>query len=110
MLVDERHLGTYVIGKLAVKEVGGSRTRIKPESEWVKIPNHHTAIIGKELFEEVNAKLLHFKCPKTPREYPLRRKVACGCCKHAMQRIPRKERAFNCRHTLTVETAECHRQ
>ncbi|GHV33059.1 hypothetical protein FACS18949_06030 [Clostridia bacterium] len=110
MLGDERYTGTYVIGKQSVVEVGSSRTRQNPESEWVKIPNHHPAIISKELFDEVGAKLLHFKCPKNPREYPLRGKVICGCCRHAMQLIPRKVRAFQCRHTLTVGNTECHRQ
>jgi predicted nucleic acid-binding Zn finger protein len=110
MLGDERYIGTYVVGKQSVVEVGSSRMRKNPESDWVKIPNHHPAIIGKELFDEVNEKLLHFKCPKKARDYVLRGKVVCGCCRHAMQLIPRKVRAFNCRHTLTVETAECHRQ
>jgi hypothetical protein len=110
MLGDERYIGTYVIGKQSVVEVGSSRTRKNPESEWVKIPNHHPAIASKELFDEVSAKLLHFKCPKKPREYALRGKVICGCCRHAMQLIPRKVRAFQCRQTLAIETAECHRQ
>jgi DNA invertase Pin-like site-specific DNA recombinase len=110
ILDDERYTGMYIIGKREVVEVGSNRVRMKDESEWVKIPNHHTAIISKELYDEVQAKMRRFKCPKNPREYTLRSKVACGCCRHAMQIIPRKtRRAFGCRYTLAAETAECHR-
>ncbi len=63
MLEDERHIGTYVIGKRAVTEIGGHRIRLKDESEWYKIPDHHPAIVNKELFEQ--AKSRH-----TPLFYP----------------------------------------
>lgn len=108
ILEDERYTGTYIIGKRAVTEVGSSRVRMKPESEWVKIPDHHPAIVSKEIYEQVNEQMLHFKRPKTPREYTLRTKVVCGCCRHAMQVAPRKVRAFICRYTKVDETAECH--
>jgi hypothetical protein len=52
---------------------------------------------------------IHFKCPKKPREYTLRAKVVCGCCRHAMQIAPRKERAFVCRYTRVNENAECYK-
>jgi DNA invertase Pin-like site-specific DNA recombinase len=109
-LADERYTGMYVVGKCEVVEVGSGRVRMKDENDWVRIPNHHPAIISKELFDEVGAKMLHFKCPKQPQEYVLRGKVVCGCCRHAMQLIPRKVRAFCCRYTQIAETLECHRQ
>jgi len=109
-LTDERYTGMYIIGKREVVEVGSSHVRMKDESQWVKIPNHHPAIISKELYDEVQTRIRHFKCPKSPREYALRGKVICGCCKHSMQLIPRKERVFHCRYTLPLESAECHKQ
>jgi DNA invertase Pin-like site-specific DNA recombinase len=110
MLTDERYTGTYVIGKRAVTEIGGGRVRMKDESEWVKIPDHHPAIISRETYERVNAAMLHFKCPKTEQTYTaLRGKVFCGCCNHAMQIVPRKVRAFYCRYTKSIESAECHK-
>jgi len=108
ILEDERYIGTYIIGKRTVTEIGGSKMKLKPESEWYKIPNHHPAIVSRELFEQVNAQMLHFKCPKTEREYTLRTKVFCGCCRHAMQIAPRKVRAFTCRYTKVDENAECY--
>ena len=84
ILEDERYTGTYIIGKREVTEVGGHRVRMKDESQWIKIPDHHQAIISKELFDQVQAQRPRFKCPKkNARAYPLRGKVFCGCCHHA---------------------------
>jgi hypothetical protein len=109
ILEDERYIGTYVMGKTAVTEIGGRRVRRKPKSEWFIIPNHHPAIVSRELFEQANAKIRRFKCPKTQREYTLSKKVLCGCCRHAMHLVPRKKRAFYCRYTKVNENAECYR-
>lgn len=109
ILTDERYIGTYVIGKRVLREVGGTRSRLKDESEWYKIPNHHPAIVEKEVYDQVQAKLRHFKCDKQPRNYLLRSRVICGSCGHAMQRVPRKEPVFVCRYTKVDASAPCHR-
>lgn len=50
--------------------------RTKDESEWIKIPNHHTPLVSKELFEKANASIKRFKIPKRKQHsYPLRGKV-----------------------------------
>ena len=73
ILTDERYAGTYVIGKRAVKEIGGTRSRLKDESEWIKIPDHHPAIVSMELYEQANAVRRQFKQPnKQRRDYLLR--------------------------------------
>jgi DNA invertase Pin-like site-specific DNA recombinase len=109
ILDDERYTGTYIIGKREVTEVGGHRVRMKEESQWVKIPDHHPAIISKELFDQVQAQRSRFKCPKkNARAYPLRGKVFCGCCHHAMPRTANKNHYFQCRHSKVNEAASCH--
>ena len=108
ILEDERYTGAYIMGKRAVTEIGGSRVRLKPESEWFRIPGHHAAIVSSELYEQVNAQLRRFKLSRTSREYTLRAKVCCGCCLHSMQITPRKARTFICKYTKVDESAECH--
>ena len=108
ILDDERYTGTYIMGKREVTEVGGHRLRMKDESQWIKIPDHHPAIISKELFDQVQTRRARFKCPKNTRTYPLRGKVYCGCCRHAMQRTDNKNRVFQCRHSKVDESAPCH--
>ena len=109
ILEDERYTGTYIIGKREVTEVGGHRVRMKDESQWVKIPDHHPAIISRELFDQTQAQRQRFKCPKkNTRTYPLRGKVFCGCCDHAMPRTSNKNHSFLCRYTRVDEAAACH--
>ena len=55
ILEDERYTGVYVIGKRAVLEVGGTRSRLKDRESWYIIPDHHPAIIEKAVFESVQA-------------------------------------------------------
>ena len=109
ILDDERYIGTYIMGKRGSTEVGGYRVRKKDESQWIKIPEHHTAIISKEMFAQVQAQRPRLKSPKKNiRIYLLRGKVFCGCCRHTMARAARKNPTFNCRHTEVDEVAACH--
>ena len=62
-----------------------------------------------ELFDQVQAQRPRFKCPKKKaKAYPLRSKVFCGCCGHAMPRRATKTATFFCRYTLVNEAADCH--
>ena len=107
ILEDQRYIGTYVIGKRKVKEIGSRHTQLKDESEWFKIPNHHPAIVSVDLFEKANASVKRFSLSnKKPRDYLLRGKVFCGCCDHAMSL--RNGAWFYCRHSEVAETLPCH--
>jgi len=106
ILEDERYTGTYIIGKREVTEVGGHHVRMKDESQWIKIPDHHPAIVSKELYAQVQRP--HFKCSKKRTlEYPLRGKVFCGCCGHTMTRRPTGNYPFVCRYTRVDKNAPC---
>lgn len=109
MLADERYIGTYVIGKRAVKEIGGTRSRLKDESEWYKIPDHHPAIVDKAIYDKVQASARRFKLPdKKKHEHPLRGKVVCGLCGHAMSRA--NNAVYHCRHAEIAPDSPCRDQ
>lgn len=109
LLEDERYTGTYIIGKREVTEVGSHRVRMKDESQWIKIPDHHPAIVGRELFEQVQHQIRRFKSVKKQvKEYPLKNKVFCGCCHHALERTDTKNPVFLCRYTLVDTSAPCN--
>ena len=109
ILGDERYTGMYIMGKREVTEVGGHRVRLKDESEWIKIPGHHPAIVSKELYDQVQALRPHTKCvKKNVNTYPLRGKVFCGSCGHAMSRTSSKNPAYICRHSQVDDAAPCH--
>jgi len=55
VLRDEQYVGTYVSGKTEIPNVGSKKTLQKAESEWVKIPDHHPAIVTREVFDAIQA-------------------------------------------------------
>lgn len=109
ILEDERYAGTYVIGKRAVIEVGGTRSRKRDRDKWFIIPDHHPAIVEKDLFDKVQITQQRFSIPnKKQRDYPLRSKVFCGCCHHALSRIAQKTPYFMCRHSQADPSSRCY--
>ena len=110
ILEDERYIGSYVIGKRAVLEVGGTRSRMKDRDKWYIIPDHHTAIVEKTVFEKVQATQLRFsQHNKRERDYPLKGKAFCGCCGHALFRTMQKTSYYYCRHSDADEASRCHK-
>lgn len=109
ILEDERYTGTYVIGKRAVTEIGGNKSRMKDRDKWYIIPDHHPAIVDKETFDKAQEKQLRFSIPnKKQRNYPLKSKVFCGCCHHALSRIPRLIPYYMCRSSQADPTSLCY--
>jgi hypothetical protein len=110
ILEDERYIGTYVIGKRAVLEVGSNRSRLKDRDKWYIIPDHHPAIVDQAIFEQAKAKQLRFPQPnKKKRDYPLKGKIFCGCCGHALSYYSKKTPYYYCRHSDADENKPCYK-
>jgi hypothetical protein len=120
ILNNEQYTGIYIAGRKKIAEVG-SKIQVKlPESEWVKIPNHHAAIISKEIFENVreiiNTKITISRKRKigTWQRYripdsPLKGKVICGICNHSMQMSATQNSRFCCKFTRSAVESECYK-
>lgn len=109
ILNDERYIGTYVASKWDRKRIGCHQCRKKAESEWVKLPDHHTAIVSKEVFAKVQTRFRKVKrAMGSSSPYPLRGKVFCGCCGHSLTRTNTKEHSFFCQYTRVDKEAACH--
>lgn len=109
ILKDERYTGTYIIGKRESREVGSKLIRLKDESKWINIPDHHPALVSKEQYDIVQKTIRRGRCIKKDTHlYPLYGKVYCGTCGHRMQRVGNKTFRFYCKHTFADETAACH--
>ena len=109
ILSDEQYIGTYIMRKSMIKECGEKSTK-REEKYWIKIPNHHEAIIEKETFEQVQEKLLHFKIEnKKERKHIFKGKIFCGYCHHAMNKRVNKNPIFLCRHSEVDTSFPCYR-
>ncbi|MDR1617217.1 MAG: recombinase family protein [Syntrophomonadaceae bacterium] len=121
MLRDEQYTGVYVAGKTKTVEVNDLCRVQVPEDEWIIIPGHHPAIVSRELFDAVQNRFrvkgepLRRRNTSTTQRYPasapspLKGKVICGCCGHAMRISSTKNAAFHCHFTLPAPDAGCHR-
>ena len=64
ILEDERYTGTFIMGKHEVTKVGGHKVKLKDGSQCVKIPDHHPAIISKELYDRAQVLRPHASSEK----------------------------------------------
>lgn len=122
ILLDEQYTGTYIAGRTTKVDVSSSKVVKQPESEWYKIPGHHPPIVEKPLFDAVREVLANKSHAKRKREVgtseryghlkngnPLKGKVACGCCNHAMLLSNTKNAKFQCKFSRIAADAECHK-
>lgn len=108
ILRDERYIGTVVYGKRERKNIGHWDNRPVDRTDWIVRENRHDAIISKEDFDTVQALLAQRPGrPYTPQsDRPLKRKVFCGVCGHAMRRCAKPRAQYRCgTHTVTDDYA-----
>lgn len=110
ILDDKRYIGTYIMGKRTVVEVGANRSRMKDQQKWFVLPDHHAPLVDKTVFEQAQSLRVRFSIPnRKERKYPLRGKVFCGCCDHALTRTTQKSPRYVCRHSQSDVRFQCHR-
>lgn len=88
LLKNERYTGVVVYGQRPYREDGTRNTHATAD-DCIRVEGAVPAIISRELFETVQARLTSNKRqqsgrPPTKRDYPLRGRVFCADCKSAM--------------------------
>ena len=97
-LRDERYIGKTVYGKRSRDIVGSTHTVKISRNDWVIVPDRHEAIVPEALFEKAQVCMREYREREvmTGGGNPLKRKVICGVCGHAMQRDSRKSGSYRC--------------
>ena len=97
-LRDERYTGKTVYGKRSRDIVGSTHTVKISRNDWVIVPDRHEAIVSEALFEKAQICMREYREREvmTGGGNPLKRKVVCGVCGHAMQRDSRKNGSYRC--------------
>ena len=120
ILKEEQYTGMYIAGKYKNSDVGSKKRVGKKENDWIKIPNHHPAIVDKSAFDAVR-KITSDKAPKSTKrkmgtaeryrniDKTLNGKVVCGCCGHVMRLSSTTNAKYHCSHTRVAIEAECYR-
>ena len=78
--------------------VGSTHTVKISRNDWVIVPGRHKAIVSEALFEKAQICMREYREREvmTGGGNPLKRKVICGVCGHAMQRDSRKNGSYRC--------------
>lgn len=109
VLRNEQFIGTYIGGRRIAKNDGTRDSINAPEEDWVKIPDHHPAIIDKETFEKVQLMFPRRQKRLAVREqYPMKSRVFCGCCGHTMNRMGNKTFKFECKMGKDLSDIACN--
>ena len=87
ILLDERYTGVQIIGKSKRAGIGSSKSIALPESEWLRFPDSHDAVISSEVFQAVKVIITRPKKTDVAAKHslesvrsPYRGKIRCGCC------------------------------
>jgi len=102
ILADERYTGMMVGMKSKILTLGGKKSQYQPESDWIRVPNTHDAIVSTELFNKVNIRIKRKKSITksiSPHRSPFVGKIICGCCGRIMPRQGYKNPYHFCRGT-----------
>jgi len=108
MLKDEQYVGTYIAGK--TYQIATDKKYLVPKSEWIRIPGLRPAIIGEDVFAQVQAIRAESRKHMRHREYLLCGKAVCGCCGHALSYSDSGAKyTYRCMHTHADPDAKCHK-
>ena len=88
ILQDETYIGTLVQGKQGTPHYKIKQMEQRPESEWIRIPDAHEALIAKQDFDLVQRirNLDTRTAPKEDTVYLFSGVLICGCCGNRMTR------------------------
>lgn len=88
ILQDETYTGTLVQGRQGTSNYKIKQMEQKPESEWIRIPDAHEALITKQDFDLVQRirGLDTRTSPKQDTVYQFSGVLICGCCGSRMTR------------------------
>lgn len=113
LMHNEKYIGVLVYGQSPYREDGTRNTHSKDLSNAIRIENALPAIVDRELFDTVQARMAQNKRqqggrPATKREYPLRGRVFCKDCKSAMTISTSKGEYYYYRCTAKKRLHSCN--
>ncbi len=112
ILRDERYLGKNIFGKRIRDRVGHTHTVKVSREDWIAVENTHEGIVTREEFDRAQTAMREFveHGELKKRDWPLRGKVRCGVCGHAMSYKLGKQMYFYCYTPRYNDSFACVKQ
>ena len=108
------YTGAMVNGRTRPLFIGDKRTRVKPKTEWSVIDGINEPIVPIDLYNEANLSLTQPRTSAyiTKQKYPLKGKLRCGNCHHALSRVVSTYKEYYvCPHGTQIDKySECCRE
>ncbi len=100
--------GDMVYRKTVRTKVGCIRKARQPEESWIVIPNHHEAIVSRELFKMANDSIRKGKTAEYDRSAVRRGIVFCGCCRNRLELRKTKNPYYLCKRRNMMNDVKCN--
>ena len=100
--------GDMVYRKAVHTRVGSKRKVTQQEEKWFVIPEHHEAILSRELFKKANDSIRKRKTAEYDRSSVHRGVVFCGCCGNRLELRKTKTPYYLCKRRNLLDDAACN--
>ncbi|MCM1176085.1 MAG: recombinase family protein [Blautia sp.] len=95
ILRNEIYIGN-IVQKKYTRDFASGKNHLNPRENWLAASGHHEPVIGKEIFDRVQAIRGKKKPPRHYPSHPLVGKLVCGCCKRNLQYRRGLNPCFSC--------------
>lgn len=110
ILRNESYAGYYVWGKtdqrLRIKRAQNTRRINKPEEEWIRISNHHEAIISIEQFERVQG-IIGSRKEKIPAKCVTTKRINLYRCPYCKRKLSINKKTVCCSTASLTANEQC---
>lgn len=100
--------GDMVYRKAVRTKVGCKRKVRQPEAKCLVIPDHHEAIVSRELFKKANDNIKKGKAAEYDRSAVRYGIVFCGCCGHRLELRKTKSPYYICKRRYWLDDSKCN--
>lgn len=105
---NEVYQGDRVYRKSIRTQMGKNNKVKQPREKWLIIPNHHEAIVSRELFARANENIRKGKIPEYDRSNVKRGIVVCGCCGRRLELHKTKNAYYVCKRRKVISNVPCN--
>lgn len=102
------YAGDMIYRKAVRTKTGDNHKERQPEEKWTVIPDHHKAIVSRELFQRANDSIRKGKSAGHDRRSVRWGIVFCGCCGNRLELRKTKNPYYLCKRKSFISGTGCY--